>query len=84
MSDLNALPNNYVEATLKQHPDIDEMLNKVTKEMAKCSIRMDRHGDDVFDALNHRFNKARHNQQMLLHNALWRKVEFEDNRFHSA
>jgi hypothetical protein len=85
MSDVNTESTNYVEAILKQHADIDEMLNKLTKEMPKCSIPMDHHGDDIFEeALNDWFMNAQTDQRMLGHKATWCKVEFEGDRFYSA
>jgi hypothetical protein len=84
MSDVNqAEPTTYVEAMLKQHPDIDEMLTKLSKEMAMCSVD-EHYVDQVYDVLNERVIKAKGEQDRLGHDARWRHVNFEDTGYHTT
>lgn len=83
MSDVNDVPTTYVEAMLQQHPDIDDMLFKLCREMAMCSV--DEHtADQVYDVLNERIKQAKGEQDRLGHDARWRHVNFEDTGYHTT
>jgi hypothetical protein len=69
-------PTNFVEAMLSQHEDIDRLLEKLCKEIAKCDIRMEKHSKHLNDSFFKRLLKAQGRQRSRGHKARWRYVNW--------
>jgi hypothetical protein len=67
-------PSSYLEAVLQQCPDIEQKLNKLCLELAKCSIAIDAQG--ILDIIHKKLHKATTRQQLMGSKATWRQVNF--------
>jgi hypothetical protein len=65
----------YSEATLREHPDIEAMLDKVCRELAKCSIEND--GTGIMEIIQRTLTQAVRKQELLGHKAVYRRVKFD-------
>jgi hypothetical protein len=68
-------PNNYVEAMLQQHEDINQMLTNLMKEMVKCHITSASSGK-VMKVIKKKLLEAEVNQEREANKARWRKVDY--------
>jgi L-lactate utilization protein LutC len=70
-------PESYEEALLDQHLDIEALIEKLAKELARCEITgKGGSADEIVSALKKKITKAHYNQSLLGHDARWRKVKF--------
>jgi hypothetical protein len=65
----------YSEATLRDHPDIEYFLEKLCRELAKCSIHKDPSG--IMAIINKKLNDATEKQNSLGNKGLYRHVKFD-------
>ena len=70
-------PSSYEEAILDQHPDIDEALDKVMAELAKCKIStIMGDSDEITRILLEKLELAQAHQRAKGNKAMWRDVEW--------
>ena len=72
-----AAPRDYIEATLQQHTDINQALNKVCKLLARCNL------NGTEEALQRKFlekMRTAYGQQVALGNkATWFEVNYDSD-----
>ena len=69
-------PNNYVEAVLRQHKDIDMLMNKLVEEMSKCRVTSEKHQKDIMRVIKEKLLVAELKQHAKASSALWRYVKY--------
>ena len=70
--------NTYEEAALDQHPDIDILMEKLVKELAKFDL--DRENTGFVSIFEKKLGEAIVTQDSLGHKARWRRVDFEKEK----
>jgi hypothetical protein len=71
-----AVPTNFEEATLQQHPKIEDVMVKLCRQLAKCGIY---HESNVIrDIFSAKLRDEVARQVALGSNAEWKKAEFAD------
>lgn len=71
-----APPDNYAEAAVRQHVDLDEAIDKMARKFALCGLQGT---DAVLHIIKTRVDDAMGKQIRLGGKAVWRKVEFGQN-----
>lgn len=66
----------YERAVLKQHPDIEAVMEKLAKMLAECDVS-DTSGE-IQKIMTPKLTSARATQQMHGHKANWRNVEWAE------
>jgi hypothetical protein len=74
-------PTSYEDAMLQQHTDINELLNKLVREMAQCELTgaNETSQKNISSIFLSRLHKARQRQDVKGSKARWRKIKFGSN-----
>jgi len=70
-------PTSYAEAILKQHTDIDAMMNSLSAKLAQCHIQQDKDQEDLCLIFAEKLALAVHTQVLRGSKARFRYVRFE-------
>ena len=70
-------PDSYEEAALQQHPDIDLLMSKLARELARCHIGSD--SNKMKKLFAAKLVHAESEQFHLGNRATWRDVQFGDD-----
>ena len=78
-------PKSREEATLLQHPDINNTMNKLTAQLAQCALNCEPGADGsppaIVSIFFHRLQEATRKQlEKPRHKARWRQVDFIDGK----
>ena len=79
--DVSARKNaeSYEEALLEQHPDIEALMEKLARELARCEITgKGESANEILSLVKKKIQKAYNNQSLLGQKARWRKVKWDD------
>ena len=71
-------PKSFQEALLQQHPDIEELIDKVASKLAKCTIN-EESLEPFTEFFGRRVKKACERQEALGNKATWLNVEWDDD-----
>lgn len=77
-----AAPSSYEEAALQQHPDIETMMDKLVRELARCHINAEGdtpdHPPQIAGIFCRKLYEACAKQNALANKATWRFVDYEE------